>query len=564
MKKSITLLFILCLGGLLLAVPFSTSVLYNTSNGLFTTPIDQASDAGQGFLDLDKTFIFGGLANLNQTRVISSTSNSSGTNTLGAVSLGAYFNTNRPWSLFTNLYHDSTSWFTGANSISDSYNTKTVGSNTQEWLSQRVETKYYGSLAKEVDDRAQYLTELNGMVIGGSIRIYNKDNSVIGNNFSEKTTYYYDNAAAGVAPDVKADYTREEKQRRKANDFRMELRAPLFMPGEKVDQTFSAMLGFGSDDNGSGKREVTYSTPVKTPSSLTDVLHDDVKDKTGFFQIAGGYRQDMPSPFTKSESKDFYFGGNLNFTFYSPAYSTLNETQRYNYTLSGSTMNKAKSTYSYTSEERKFGLTSTMSISGMVGHRFSYDLGKGMSLKLAPEVGVYFSSYGDEKVKERTTITKSDTNNDGVVDSTTTVTREYENTNSALGDRDTNSLFIVDILPSCAFTYQPETWDVGFTLGTKLDMSMQYSTSKTKESYVKTTTKTESGGVTTTTTSDAYSGTLGLTTHSMEWVTTLTHSLSMNWDINENATLYADLTGTIGSGIFDFGRLTVQAVISLP
>ena len=564
MKRTLLIIVVLCLGGILFA---ATSVLSSSSYGLFGTPIDAASNAGQGFLDLDKTYIFAGLANLEQTPVIDSTSNAGGVDRLGGVELGAYFDSERPWSLFTDLYHDSSTWVTGSKSTTNTYGVPvSIGSNTYQVLSSTVERKNYGSFAEEIDDSAQYLTEMNGMVVGGMIRINTEDTSGgAGSGYKQTTTRYYNAAGAGSIPDAKVDYTIEEEERRRFQDFRFDAWAPLFMPGEKVDQTFSAAIGFGSSNNGSGKGSKIHSTPVNSTPALTDILHDDVKDKARFFQVGGSYRQAMTSPFMEGETKDFYFGGSLHILFNSPAYETLNETQRYTHALVGTTVIRSDSTYSYASDEIKYGLNTSTTLSGHVGHRFDFDLGDGFSLALNPSVRVNLSRQGDEKAKSRTEITKTDTNSDGVVDTTITVTTEYENMSDPItnSNRSISSAIKVDILPVCAFKYQPEKWKVGFTLGAQFDLSMEYTTIKQKVGSVSTTTKTESSAGTTIGVREDFYGS-DRKTHTMDWVATLNHSFSMNWDIAENATLYADLGATVGSGIFDIGNLTVQAVISLP
>ena len=146
MKRTLLIIVVLCLGGILFA---ATSVLSSSSYGLFGTPIDAASNAGQGFLDLDKTYIFAGLANLEQTPVIDSTSNAGGVDRLGGVELGAYFDSERPWSLFTDLYHDSSTWVTGSKSTTNTYGVPvSIGSNTYQVLSSTVERKNYGSFAE--------------------------------------------------------------------------------------------------------------------------------------------------------------------------------------------------------------------------------------------------------------------------------------------------------------------------------------------------------------------------------------------------------------------------------
>lgn len=570
MKKVLMIAFCLVLGSIVMAAPFATSIPYVATGGIFTTALDDASSAGQGFLDLDKTYIFAGQANLNKEAVISNTTNALGVNNLGAVSLGAYFNTKNPWSIFSNLYHPSTldSWQIGGNTVNDTYLPKEVGTNTQKWMNTRVETKTYGSLASEVNDSAQYLMELNGMVIGGIVQIITKDDSISDNNFKSTTTEYYDAADVGVAPDPKQDYTIEESKRRRINNFVLALSSPLFIPGEKVDQTFSTSLVFGEENvgAGSGKRTKTYLKPVKTDATFTNVLHDDTINKDTTFMIGASYQQDRKSPFVDSDEKDFYFGGSLNLDFSGKKVESLSEEQDYQYTLVGTTMNETKKKYDYTSTEEDFGISADLMLSALAGHRFSYDLGEGFIFALDPKVSLAFARSTNGKAKGATSVVKTDGNSDGVVDTIVTTEIEYADTSSTGGGGRVTTSLAVNLQPSCAFKYQPATWKVGFTLGSQLYLIMDLNRVQTKEAYNKTTTTTENivAGTSTTTTSELYSGSGASTTNTVDWVAHLQNTLSMNWNIAENVTLYADLSATVGSSVLDFGNFTVQTVISLP
>jgi hypothetical protein len=561
MKKLGSILVFLVSISMLAAAPFSTSLLYDASFGNFWTQIDSAGSAGQGFLDLEGNYVFGGLTNLNKTQVISSTPPPGPLN----LTLGTYIDAERPWSLYASLYNNPTPATSGGKEKMETFSTKTVGSTTHHWVDLDGQIKYFGRLADNTNNTFQYLTLLDDMIVGGKLNISTVNNSLFGwpNNYKGEMSVYYDAAAATAAPDPKLDYTIEEESRNFDKEFDFSLSSPIFVPGEKTDQTMNAAIGFGSE-NRNQRLTTTYSTPNNSTGNLEDVLHDDVTDKEGYFSISGMYKLDTESPFIDSTSKDFYYGGSLAINIKTAKYGTEVEKQDYSYTLSGSTMNKTKAKYTYNSVDRSLGGALDLNIQGMAGHRFSYDLGSGLHVIMTPEAQVGLRLENEVKLKQVETTSKNDTDNDGDVETTTVTTTEYFNTNSTFSDKSRSTFINMDLNPTCALQYQPEGWKLGLTYGAKVELGMQVEFQKSKPSYSETTTETTSGGTTTTTTSKTSPTTATSSRTIITWSSLLEHNFAMHFDLSEQARILADVSLTAGGGILDLKNFTIQSIIALP
>lgn len=566
MKKVACFLVLVVLGTMVFADPFATSIMYNTSYGTLATPIDHASEAGRGFFDLDKTYIFGGLSNLNGTPAISVTDNVLGVNALGGIQLGAYIhNETLPWSLFMNLYHDSTPWTMATKTVTPTVGTKVLpGGSSYDWVTKLVEDKTPGSLASEIDDSIQFLAEYRNMILGGRLSLFYIDRSNPALNYTKKTTDYYDTAIVGVKPNPSIDYTTEERLKTNNHDFFVLLQSPLFIAGDRVDQTAEASISFGAINDFSIEKTETFSSPNSTLGIYTDTLHDDRKQKTNLFGLGGYYKQDLVSPFFRGDTKDFYFEGTAGLLFGIPVDKALEETQAYNYTAG---ITKTTHQYYYLSTENKVALTLDFDLMGSVGHRFDFNLGKGLALHLDPKLSARIQAGSvNGRLIERKEVEKKDNNNDGVVDEVTTTTTTFSGVSAnGLANASNSMVLGLSLRPSCALHYQPEKWRVGLTYGAHVMLDMTYMLTTEKQGKATSVEVNEKGGVTTTTTVESLIG-MGSdkSKHDIAWSASLMHALSLNWDISDNARLYADLSLTIGSGIFDLGNLTVQAIISLP
>jgi len=566
MKKVVVLLFFVVLMGVLTAAPFTTSLLYDASFGIFETPIDAAGEAGESFLELDKTYFFGGLSNLNKNQVISATANTVAVPL--TFSFGSYVHSDLPWSVFTNFWHDPTAAGSGGKTVTESYSTKTVGTTNYTWVDTQTERKSYGRMADEIDDSAQFVMTIGEMVVGGKIRITSVNSSPLVFNYKEETLNYVDDALPTAPPNTVVDYKRTIERRDSVKSFGTEITAPLFIPGDDFNQTISASVGFGTEHLGSRTWNITNTKPVKVPTTLTNTMHDDIKDKEGFFNVSGSYRMDTTSPFIDSNSKDFYYGGTLRITSRSKAYKTEVERQTYTYTLSGTTMTETPGNYTYNSQEHDYGASMDFNLQGMAGHRFNYDFGNGLTIAMDPRVNIALNVANQPSLKQVVTTVKTDSNNDGVVDTTTVTTVDYKNTvnDAILGvtDKESITTYIIGIAPACALQFQPEKWKVGFTYGAKFDAQLQLTSEKTKQSYSYTETVTTTGTTSTTTNLEAYSGSTVGTTNTVQWISLLQHNFGIHVDITDNATLLADLSANVTGGILDLGRLTVQAIIAIP
>jgi hypothetical protein len=88
MKRLSGILFLIMATVSLSAQPIS--FLGQSSFGLFTNELDASMEVGSDFLDLEDTFIFGGLTNLQQMGIESSTTR------LSAITAGAHVDGENP------------------------------------------------------------------------------------------------------------------------------------------------------------------------------------------------------------------------------------------------------------------------------------------------------------------------------------------------------------------------------------------------------------------------------------------------------------------------------------
>jgi len=219
---------------------WALSIENDASFGLFGNEMDAASSVGGGFLDLDKTYIFGGVSDLN---------------TAGPdypILLGAYIHDDdMPWSVFTNLNYTLASFPQDKVDVSNTTTTpsSTTGTVTKEyeWVNRNTVTKYDSKLFNFFNDNSRFVTVYDDMVVGALLNLNRINNSTMGagsNNY-KKTDSVYINRSSTSEPLPELDYTIEEKESDKNIFTEASLQVPVLISNEDTDQTISAKVGFG-------------------------------------------------------------------------------------------------------------------------------------------------------------------------------------------------------------------------------------------------------------------------------------------------------------------------------
>ena len=199
----------------LLAEDVPSSITYSASQGVFSTELDAASSvrepiSGPGFGELDASYLFGGLGNINQGRNTQTII----ANTGSPLWLGYYHAGDMPWSLFVGLSkEDIEDSPQDAKTITNTANkvvtltapdTKTV-----TWVTQETETEYtHKPFAQEINDTIRFITSLGDINLGAFIALKITENltttgpppaTELLNNYKQTDTYYYDANAANAA-----------------------------------------------------------------------------------------------------------------------------------------------------------------------------------------------------------------------------------------------------------------------------------------------------------------------------------------------------------------------------
>jgi len=593
----------LCILLALIMIPASMwalSIENDASFGLFGNEMDAASSVGGGFLDLDKTYIFGGLANIDRNTVVFSPGSAT-------PMIGAFVYGDMPWSAFAKFDHTNQSrraypssdpkpglGFSVGDTISDLkdivYDYK--GSEDEQWKYIERKADFRNILAEEITDRFQFITVYDGMVVGAYVN-YNVDNSDWStggqdpydpfNNYKETLTVNYDKASASASPEATEDYTITSEKTTKNKSTSLSASVPVFIPGDEKDVKISAALAVGGT-NESSKFTQEISEP-KDPNSdivtemgsinsglvdpvnnagstFTNTINDETIDKESSFRISGSYSQSTKSPFFEGTDKDFTIMGSAGIDFETKKYEDYTETQDYDYTKysnSAVTSKRDPKTYVDDSTIEKYAAKLTLDVSAGASHAFSYELDNGVSYVLKPQASVSLSSGPkDFRLKEIVDVATTDSPADGDLDSKVTTTSTYE------GNSSNKTEFGIDLTPTCALQFQPEDKKFGFTLGVQGNIGMTAVFESTKPSVVSINTATWSKATGNTTYSDFYSETQGTSTSYINWDMRAEHRFGMNWDISDNVTLLVDLNSSTSVNLFDFENLIVQALVSLP
>jgi len=335
---------------------------------------------------------------------------------------------------------------------------------------------------------------------------------------------------------------------------------------------------------------------------VTNTLQDDTIDKTTKFTVGGSYGQSINSPFLEDADKSFAFGGAVDVVMWGKKYEkTLIEQDR-DYTAGSGSTDEGKY------EESEILTAGSMDITARANasHEFAYDLGESVKFKMKPAVFLNFarsnfdpssglSGASVAEIKEYTYTEKQDTNDDNeFTDSTdriktVTITEidgyvipvnldlgtAFSNypaspTAGVFGRADSTANSVqteirMNFSPAVALQFKPEKWGVGFTLGSKADLSVTrtVNTIKKREAVIKTITK------------DGDEKTISESTDEfisverdnekaveMDWGASINNQLSMDVDVSDNVQLLFQLNNSL-TGLA-INNLTVQALVSLP
>ncbi len=559
MKRLAGILFMIMATVSLSAQPIS--FLSQSSFGLFTNELDASMEVGSDFLDLEDTFIFGGLTNFQQMGIESQSSR------LSTITAGAHVDGEMPWSGLLSLDITNPTNLVANTSI-DTFNYDTQASNgvPLPWIEEQEKTTYAGKMADTIRNSYLFVTELDGNVIGADLGIFidNSNFDPSTNNFDRTTTYYYDASATPgtTEPDPEVDYTVHEQKSTKDNSSTVSLVVPYYIPGTDAETTYTGILDISSSDLSSTVR-TSYSDTADSSFTETDILHDDTKLSAFMFDIGGMMEKKLPSLFG-GDDKDFAYQvfGTIGLSFMQQ--SEITESLEKVYTAGSPAVD---STYNKDTIDKISTPSLKLQLFAGASHSFSYDLGNGINLKMRPSAQVGLVSYGSNLVsmlKEKVEVDTTDKNDDGEIvegtDRIVTTTTTYTNTTILGTDKERITSLDLALEGTCALNYQPEGWKVGFTLGSNMGWySSAYITTSKMSTWTETEVDNDAGAITTTVTKgDSGNG------NSSDLVffrrPMISNDLCINVDIAENFSMYVKFNGV---ELTDIGNLTIQSIIAL-
>lgn len=554
-RYMIILILLLTAGALTAAAP--PSLLSDASFGLFTNEIDAASVSGEDFLELEDTYIFGGLANLSQETAQSFFDDI-------PVEAGYHQDAEFPWSVFLQLHHTDPTGLR-ANTSQDIYDYATLDDEGVPipWVSENIKRTYAVKFADTIDDSFRFIRKTDDGILGADLYL-DFDCSAFSPflNLTETTTFYYDASddPGTTEPQQEEDYTVTERSVEKDSSSSVGCHVLKFMPGDDTNTTIGGFVGLLVNDL-TERNTRDYSLTQDTTQTVLEIIRDDSIDRFYDCTFYGYLDRECDSLFGGTE-KGLHYGAYAEIGLGFAQQAEYEESMVKEYTPGEDPID---STYNEDSTKFTFSPVFDIAVGSEISQLFSYDLGGGLVFRMRPGARAdisyeHSSQAGLKKWVERDT---TDVDDNGKIEDAvdTIVTTTYEAENSTIEGNTERTLELeLGLMHACALNFQPKGWMVGFTMGADLRIGGTMGLYHSRMGTYTATTVTSIAGEESTLVTRGDTGIPDELGYFFDWETSIEHDLCINIDLAENFSVYIDLNSR---DLLDLGDLTVQAVVAL-
>jgi hypothetical protein len=583
------------------------SLLLQTSQGVFTNELDAASSvkelsSGPGFSELESSYLFGGLANIDLTAATGTTGGSS-PGLVGPLTLGYYQAADIPWSVFVKFEKND---FGGQNKKTVTIPgggtaTKPVGSTDYTYVTAEVTREYETYWVELMDDEAQVLMGFGPWNVG-LFAGFERDNDFNqSDNLSATYEYFADTAGGGSAPDTSKDYEISVDKTDfltggtgKTTDLSFGI--PIYYGGgmtrhygnldidySKTDRTREYQAKYTTPQINENQPDTPTEggpngTPTATPAgnnTYQEVEKDNVSEIATTFGLDATYEIILPAFFGDNDANEVLIGTNLGFTSHGGEYSTDYVFQNYDYGSPGGSATRL--TRNDDSTSTTLEASNDFDFSAWFQHAFYFDVGAGVEFGIRPAASLGYERVGDTggdpRITKQKIVDRRDLTGDGdfgdAGDEIETTTIKYDDavwnvTAASAEPASPENNFTASVWVPTGVTVQPDGWKFGVALGSTPNLSYTLGSSKVEYGSKTTTVVNDGTGAEQSRTEQDNSGANQTTTNEgvqHEFTIEATHNLSVFVDINESVRVDVDLNG---NNLLDFDSLTIQAIIALP
>ncbi|MDA3810481.1 MAG: hypothetical protein PF518_09160 [Spirochaetaceae bacterium] len=589
MKKFIVLLVVLLSATFFVTAQNTgiTSVLSDTSQGIFENELDAAANVGSEFATIGHSFVFAGLANIELLEADESNNYDNGGSPLWG---GFYKSGDKPWSVFLGFTASDSNGNEAGGMAFTGMNTETVTVGTTDtdyqWYARETETKYTANqIFENMSIGGQLLLMLGSINTGLYFNmdlVLDNDGSGLDqqSNYTLTENNFYNTVAAvpNAVPVVAADYTMKITETLKDSQTDFTLGIPFFLQSGDSSHEANLRVGLGITDNSTTYVEDYTGTP-NAPQTFQNVDNQTIAKEVAL-DISGSYTLTLPGLGDGNKDNEFEIGGGAGFGLAMPTYKDSAITQ--DYTYAGAQAVGVIDVRSESEVEATFTNGFDFNAGLNIAHSFNYDLGSIVKFAMKPSAYVWFANSKDGMVDSIVSITRTDNDNDGfftsAVDTITTTTTTYTNSSYDATLTALDATTVTDIYSSIslpmAITVSPEKWPFSVTLGSTPRLWMNNKITKTLTTVNSTNDSTVDGtGAAVGNTTVVNAATSDETTVVDTSVTvSAAHSIGLNMPIGEFVQLDINLNMSSGdaaesganSSILNFRDFTIQAIIALP
>ncbi|MFP4485004.1 MAG: hypothetical protein ACLFO1_09145, partial [Spirochaetaceae bacterium] len=351
------------------------SILDTTSYGVFTNELDAAASVqerttGPGFSELENSYFFGGLSNIDRATARGTTA--------PAFWIGYYMAGDLPWSVFARLDNDAASLDVQDGAVTQGAVVSVPDGNTTTdytWTQTSTTTEYGTFAFDQSNNEAQFLLHVGSINTGLYTQLIRNNDYNAADNFTETLTEYNNTAEAGDPPTTEEEYTRTTNQLDYTGGggevTTVNAAVPVFLSMEGMSHFANVSLNWTSRDRSfdQTRRHTTPSTGDISP--YTNIIADE-NLLTGS-EIGAGvdYVLTLPGLLGDNERNEFQVSAFGSFTRRNASFSVADTTQQRAWDgTEWQDATRVEETKSYT-----FDSTSVLTGGAWTQHTFYFDLG---------------------------------------------------------------------------------------------------------------------------------------------------------------------------------------------
>ncbi len=554
------------------------SILDSTSYGVFTNELDAAASVqerttGPGFSELENSYFFGGLSNIDRATARALTT--------PAFWMGYYMAGDLPWSIFARLDNDAANLDSTDVTVTPGPQVGVVDGNTTTnytWTEIQTTTNYDTFAFDQANNEAQFLIHVGPVNTGIYGQLIRNNDYDATENYTETLIRYNNTAAAGTPPSTEAEYTRTTNQL----DYSagggkvttVTAAVPVFLPMEGMTHFANVSFDLTNRDR-SFDQTRTHTTPTTGDiSPYTNIITNENLLQGSEFGAGVDYVLTLPGLLGDNDRNEFQVSAFGSFTRRNAEFSVADTTQARAWDgaqWQDSTRVEETTTYA-------FEAASVLSGGAWTVHSFYFDVGSAIEFGLQPWLFLrYEKDNGNPRLTETVYTDRQDNDNNGVftddgVDATVTTTTTYTNTSFdvAAGNVTAETGFTSGVTTTSeittsvgiptAVTVQPEGWNFGMTAGARprLAYTRTAQTAMSSESAQTEVTATVGADPVTETTQADDSTTD--TSFTSSWTAQVDHDFGVFLHFGENVRVDATLNGSL----LEFNNFQIQTIIALP